>query len=157
MALRRAAILGLWLAGLASAQSVITTIAGTDWIFPGDGKPAVNAALGGVLAMGVAADQDGNFYIADEDNAMVMKVTPDGILHVIAGNGILGYSGDGGPATSASLGLIVGVAVDPAGNVYFVDDALNVVRKITPDGIIRTIAGSAFVPAGVQGDDGPAT
>src|SRR5215813_139982 len=90
-------VLALLLASAALAQNVITTVAGTDWIFPGDGKPAVEAPIGGFLAMGVATDQDGNFYIADEDNAMVMKVTPDGTVHVIAGNGILGYSGDGGP------------------------------------------------------------
>src|SRR5262249_5394132 len=102
MPIARAGVLWLSLASAVAAQSVITTIAGTAWIFPADGKPAIEAPIGGFLAMGLAADQNGNFYIADEDNAMVMKVTTDGIIHVVAGNGILGYSGDGGPATSAS-------------------------------------------------------
>src|SRR5581483_7063589 len=148
---------GLLLATTAVAQSVITTIAGTDWIFPGDAKPAIQAPLGGFLSMGIAVDQDGNIYIADEDNAMVMKVTTDGILHVIAGNGILGYSGDGGPGTAASLSLVTGVALDRAGNAYIVDSSHSAVRKLTPDGIISTLVGNVFAVPGFAGDGGPAS
>jgi hypothetical protein len=143
------------LAPAALAQRVITTLAGTDWIFPGDSKPALDAPLGGLLSMGMAADSKGNYYIADPDNSMVFKVTPDGILHVIAGNGILGYSGDGGPGPAASLSLPVGVALDAAGNVYICDQGLALVRKVTPDGTISTVAGG--VGFGYAGDGGPAT
>src|SRR5690242_11393559 len=156
LSLSRILVSTLCILAPAFPQQVITTVAGTDWIFPGDGKPAVQAPLGGLLAMGVAADRDGNFYIADQDNFMVMKVTPDGILHVVAGNGLLGYSGDGGPATSASMGLPVGVAVDAAGSLYIVDAGLSIVRKVSPDGTISTIAGINATP-GYAGDDSPAT
>src|SRR5215831_13490735 len=61
----------------AFAQNVITTIAGTDWLFPGDGRQATKAPIGGVFYLGVAVDRHGAFYIADADNEMVFKVTPD--------------------------------------------------------------------------------
>ena len=70
---------------------VITTIAGTDWLFPGDGSKAINAPIGGSLGLDVAAGPDGSFYIADADNQMVLRVGTDGILHVIAGNGFSGH------------------------------------------------------------------
>src|SRR5258707_15677701 len=83
------------------AQGVITTFAGADWLFPGDGRPAVNAPLGGALSLDLATDRNGNYYICDEDNAMVMRVGPDGIVNVVAGNGLLGRTGDGGLAVNA--------------------------------------------------------
>jgi uncharacterized protein (TIGR03437 family) len=134
-------------------NNIITTIAGTDWLFPGDGRPAVDAPISGILFMGLAADTHGNFFIADQDNAMVFKVGPDGILTVVAGNGILGHSGDGGPATSASLLGPTGVAVDSSGNLYIAD--LDYLRKVTPDGIISTFAGNGNDT--YNGDNIPAT
>ena len=136
------------------AQSVITTLAGTDWLFPGDGKPALQAPISSNIDTGVAVDQTGNLYIADPYNIMVMKVAPNGILTVVAGNGIFGYSGDGGPATSAALGGPMSVAVDTAGNLY-IADGFNFVRKVNSAGIISTIAGTGF--SGALGDGGPAT
>src|SRR2546428_2363286 len=133
-------------------QGIITTIAGTDWLFPGDGRPAIDAPIGGSFLLGIAVDKQGNYYIADRDNIMVFKVTPDGILTVVAGNGILGYSGDGGPATSASLFAPEGVAVDNAGNIYIADAER--IRKVTPEGIISTLAGND--DRGYGGDGGPA-
>ena len=82
---------------------VITSIAGTDWLFPGDGSMAVNAPIGGSVGLDVATGPDGSFYIADADNQMVMRVGTDGILHVIAGNGFVGHWGDGGLAVNAAL------------------------------------------------------
>ena len=70
----------------AFAQRVITTYAGADWLFPGDGRPAINAPLGGTLSLDLATDRNGNYYICDEDNSMVMRVGPDGIINVVAGN-----------------------------------------------------------------------
>src|SRR5438093_1059649 len=120
-------------AGCAFCQNVISTFAGTEWLFPGDGRPAVDAPLAGILGMGVAVDNRGNSYIADADNLMVMKVGPDGILHVIAGNGIPAFSGEGGPAVNASLILPSWVTLDAAGNAYIAESGR--IRKVTADGI----------------------
>src|SRR5579864_1309100 len=108
-----------WLALVCPAfgQGIITTFAGTDWLFPGDGRPAVQAPLGGILSLDVVTDHNGNYYICDADNAMVMRVGPDGIAHVVAGNGIISRSGDGGFAVDASLDSPLGVAVDNVGNI----------------------------------------
>src|ERR1700692_1957394 len=101
--------------------AVITSIAGTDWLFPGDGSVAIHAPIGGSLGLDVAAGPGGSFYIADVDNQMVMRVGTDGILHVIAGNGFVGHWGDGGLAVNAGLFNANGVAVDAAGNVYIAE------------------------------------
>lgn len=137
------------------SQSVITTIAGTDWLFPGDGLPAVNAPLSGAAyGLDVAVDQSGNIYIADPGNFEVMRVGADGVLSVFAGTGIAGVTGDGGLAISAALLYPTCVAVDHAGNVY-IGGLGGDIRKVTPDGIITTIAGNAYNP-GFSGDGGPA-
>ena len=99
-------------------------------------------------------DRHGAYYIADDDNAMVFKVTPDGILKVVAGNGILGHSGDGGPATSASMEFPQGIAIDSNDNIFILDSA-GYIRKVTSDGIISTIAGDGT--NGFAGDGGAAT
>jgi uncharacterized protein (TIGR03437 family) len=77
-----------------------------------------------------------------------------GIISTIAGNGNIGYSGDGGPATSATLGAANGIVVDKAGNIYFTDSIFSVVRKVSAKGIISTFAGGSSVSLG---DGGPAT
>jgi hypothetical protein len=79
----------------ALAQGVITTIAGSTWIYRGDTGPALNAPLGGL--QGIAVDGSGNVYAADIDNHLVVKVFPNGLLTAVAGNGIAGFSGEGGP------------------------------------------------------------
>src|SRR5262249_12138812 len=143
-----------------AAQPLITTVAGTDFVFRADGKPALQAPIGGVA--GITVDPAGNLYFIDQNNSMVMKVTADGTLHVIAGNGIGGFSGDGGPATSAAIYPGGGLAVDPAGNVYFADTLNSRVRKIAADGTITTVAGSHIcvdnnnIAACHGGDGGPA-
>src|SRR5580693_1176149 len=215
----RALLLTVLASSAAFPQGVITTFAGTDTTFSGDGQPALNAGLG--LITGIAADPSGNVYFNDPDNHVVLRVGTDGIIHVIAGNGIGGYSGDGGPATQASiggdetdfdlqlgppslngiavdsngnvfiatgsrvrrigidgtittyagggtaqpgdggqatqakLGLVLGVAVDQSGNVYFVDRGNFVVRKVAPNGVITTAAGNGS--SGFAGDGGPAS
>src|SRR5215475_13662881 len=136
--LRRSAavFLGLLVGHSAFAQGIITTIAGTDWLFPGNNKPARNAPLGRVA--GVTFDRAGNLLIADPDNGQIFKVDTNGVLTVFAGNGFHGYSGDNGPATAASLDSPTGLAVDQTGNVYIADAGDNRIRKVTPSGIIST-------------------
>ena len=152
---RAIATLSLFLVTLSSAfaQRVITTFAGADWLFPGDGRPAVNAPLGGLFSLDIAVDRNGNYYICDADNSMVMRVGLDGIINVVAGNGLLGISGDGGLAVNASLDSPISVATDALGNIYIGEYGR--VHKVTPDGIITTFAGTGDV--GYKGDHGLAT
>lgn len=121
-----------------SPGGIITTIAGNGTNgFSGDGEQAIDAQLDGAVA--VAVDTAGNLFIADYVNQRVRRVSPDGIITTVAGNGTVGYSGDGGPATAAALAQITGVAVDRTGNLFIA--GFNVVRKVSPDGIITSVAG----------------
>lgn len=137
----------------ARGQGLITTFAGTDWLFHGDGRPATDAPLG--LIYGLAADPRGNVYLADSSNHMVFRRTPAGVLEIVAGNGISGHSGDGGTARSASLNGPFAVAFDNDGNLYLSDYANHRIRRVTPDGIISTYAGTGR--SGFSGDGGAAT
>jgi len=137
-----------------STSGIITTVAGgKQRVFLGDGGPAVDASL--VLPEGVAVDAVGNLYIADMGHARVRMVSPSGVITTVAGGGQYGSLGDGGPATSASLTYPVGVAVDAAGNLYIAESVGNRIRKVSPGGIITTVAGNGT--QGFSGDDGPAT
>jgi sugar lactone lactonase YvrE len=137
------------------AQSgIISTVAGNGAAgFSGDGDPATSAQLYGPT--GVAVDAAGNLYIADSSNNRIRKVTPGGVITTVAGNGSAGFSGDGGPATSAQLAHPNDIAVDTAGNLFIVDTNNNRIRKVTPGGVITTVAGNGSV--GFSGDGGPAT
>ncbi len=139
------------LASAASAQ-IITTVAGTDWSFPTGSLAAVNAPLGQLP--GVAVDTAGNVFVADESDNIVVRISVNGTLNIVAGNGISGFSGDGGPATSASLSTPYGVAVDSAGNLYIADQYNQRIRKVS-NGTITTVAGNGN--QGFSGDGGPAT
>jgi uncharacterized protein (TIGR03437 family) len=137
-----------------TAQGTLTTVAGTGHEgFSGDGGPATAAQLHGPA--GLAVDGAGNLYIADVVNERIRKVTPAGIIATVAGKGSYGFSGDGGPATSADLNTPADVKLDAAGNLYIADQANNRIRKVTADGLIHTIAGNGQV--GFSGDGGPAT
>jgi len=134
-------------------DGVISTVAGNGVeAFSGDGGPATAASLGFVT--GVALDAIGNLYIADGTNARVRKVDQEGTISTIAGNGVEAFSGDGGPATSASLNRPSGVAVDAAGNIYIGDSRNSRIRKVDAGGIITTVAGNGA--SGFSGDGGPA-
>jgi uncharacterized protein (TIGR03437 family) len=119
---------------------------------------AINTLL--PSAGGIAFDKQGNLYIWDDSSSKIKKVDTSGIITTIAGNGTPGYSGDGGPATSAELfassGSFPGLAVDPSGNIYISDGYNHVIRKVNTSGVISTIAGTPGSP-GFLGDGGPAT
>jgi DNA-binding beta-propeller fold protein YncE len=121
----------------------------------GDGGPALDAQLSDPI--GLAIDREGNILIADSLHHMIRRVTPDGTITTIAGDGIPQMNGDGGPATSASLNHPDGVAVDRAGNVFIADTFNNAIRRVDPEGTITTVAGDRFGAAGFTGDGGPAT
>lgn len=93
---------------------------------------------------GLAFDSAGNLYIADRDDQLVVEVTTIGVLKTVAGTGAQGYAGDGGTATSAQLDLPSGVVVDASGNLYIADTGNNVVREVTPAGIISTIVSTGL-------------
>jgi uncharacterized protein (TIGR03437 family) len=105
--------------------------------------------------LGVATDDNGNWYVADTANNRVRKVQPGGNLFTVAGNGNASYYGDGGPGTLGSVNQPEGVAADALGNVYIADTLDNAVRKVTPGGIITTLAGTGNT--GYSGDGGPAS
>ena len=107
---------------VAFGPGIISTVAGNEsGGYSGDGGAATSAEL--AFPAGVAVDGAGNLYIADYGNQRIRKVTPGGTITTVAGNGNGGYSGDGGPATSAELAHPYGVAVDGAGNLYIADAA----------------------------------
>jgi len=99
---------------------------------------------------GLALDAQGNLYIADNGNNRIRKVGLDGTISTVAGSGTAGFSGDGGPALRAQLNGPTGVVVDAAGTVFIADTGNNRVRRVTPDGIITTVAGSGA--KGFSGD-----
>ncbi len=96
---------------------------------------------------GLAVDSSGALYIADTGNNIVRKVTRDGNITTVAGTGTAGYTGDGGPATSATLKGPTGIAVDSYGNLFIADSTNAGLREVGVDGIISTVAGvSATTP-----------
>ncbi|MBI2346069.1 MAG: thrombospondin type 3 repeat-containing protein [Deltaproteobacteria bacterium] len=139
-------------------SGIITTVAGNgthSFIGTsgphGDGGPATETEID---PYDVAVDTQGNLYIADVQNQRVRKVDPSGIITTIAGS-FQGFDGDGGLATAARLSYPQGVAVDPQGNLYIADTNNHRIRKVDPEGIITTVAGSST--RGFGGDGGPAT
>jgi subtilisin family serine protease len=135
-----------------AASGIITTVAGNGTPgYSGDSGPATSAQLMG--PEGLAMNPSGDLYIADVGNSRIRKLTRDGIITTVAGNGTMGYSGDGGPATSAQLFQPAAVALDAAGNLYIADSMNFRIRKVTPNGIITTVAGNGG--GGYSGDGGP--
>jgi RHS repeat-associated protein len=131
------------------AAGVIRTVAGGG--VQGDGGPATAARLNGPADVAVGAD--GTLYIAEQGAHRVRRVSPDGRIETVAGTGDPGFRGDGGPANAARLRRPRAVAVDDQGSLFIADTLNDRVRRVDPDGSIRTVAGGGPV----LGDDGPAT
>jgi sugar lactone lactonase YvrE len=149
---------------------ILTSVAGNGTEgYSGDNGPATMASLN--RPEGVALDLQGNLYIEDQDNNLIRKVDTAGIITTVAGNiasigqGLPAYSGDGGPATQANLALCCSgvyasydsITVDSAGNLFIGDSGHHVVREVTTDGIIHTVAGNNALGGGYGGDGGLAT
>ncbi|HWR98740.1 MAG TPA: CARDB domain-containing protein, partial [Candidatus Methanoperedens sp.] len=137
-------------------NGIITTFAGNGTAgYTGDGGPATAAQI---RPYGIASDGRGNIYFAENGNHVVRKVDTNGIISTVAGDGTLvrGYSGDGGPATSAKLDGPLSIVFDAADNLYVVDAGNVAIRRVDAQGIIATVAG---IPGnqGFSGDGGPAT
>ncbi len=131
---------------------IINTVVGNGTsFFSGDGGPASVAML--TNPIGITFDHFGNMFFADGDR--VRKVNTSGIISTVVGNGFIGYSGDNGPATAATMDGPHGIRFDLSNNLYLADEGNNVIRKVTPRGIITTVAGNGL-PA-YAGDGGQAT
>ena len=136
------------------AAGAVTTAAGNGTLsWSGDGGAATAAQLGNPYA--VTFDPSGNEYIADNQDNVIRKVDLDGNITTVAGNGIAGFAGDGGAATSAELRDPRGLAADQAGDIYISDTGNQRIRELRTDGTITTVAGNGS--AGFSGDLGPAT
>lgn len=138
-------------------SGIITTVVGP----PSGGTSAATGQAGSVFGSGKGIDAAGNIYVATsvaggDEQSMLVKVSPTGDVNTVAGTGHAGYSGDGGPGTTAQISSVYSlIAIDAAGDIYFADYENNRVRMVDADGIITTFAGTG--KAGYSGDGGAAT
>jgi uncharacterized protein (TIGR03437 family) len=136
------------------SSGTLTRVAGTGRSgYSGDGGPATLAQVR--FPDGIAVDAAGNVYFSDTAANVVRAISPSGAITTYAGQGVAGFSGDGGPAAQAQLDAPVGLALDAAGNLYIADSGNSVVRKVSKSGVITTVAGNRS--PGYSGDGGPAT
>ncbi len=137
-----------------STSGIITTVAGSSPAgYSGDGGPATAAQFSSILGMSI--DAAGDIFISDFGNYRIRMVNTGGVVNTIAGNGVSGYYGDGGPATDAEVDHVWGVWVDIPGNVYIADWYGNRIRMVNTSGIISTLTGDGTGQN--TGDGGPAT
>jgi RHS repeat-associated protein len=139
-------------------DGIINTFAGTGISgYSGDGGPASQAQFAAIT--GLAFSPDGSLYVMDQGNQRIRKIDPEGIITTVAGNGLSGYVGDGGPAIEASLNAFGSLAVGADGSILFPgynSQAYPAIRKIDSEGIINSVAGGGSPPDGL-GDGGLAT
>jgi sugar lactone lactonase YvrE len=139
---------------LVDPSGTIKTVAGNGAFgFGGDGGAATSATLANPF--GVAVDPMGRIFIADTFDNRIRRIEPDGTITTVAGTGLSGGNGDGGPATSAELQNPNGCAIDASGRIYIADTFNQRIRMVAVDGTITTIAGDGTQAYG--GDGGPAT
>lgn len=148
------ALVTLPLPRLLAADWMIETVAGTGAKgYSGDGGPATEAQINNPYGLVIGPDH--GLYVCDIDNHVIRKVAADGTISTVAGSGKAGYSGDGGPATDASLNQPYEIRSDSDGNILFVEMPNHLVRKVDMEsGLISTIAGTG--KAGFSGDGGAA-
>jgi uncharacterized protein (TIGR03437 family) len=139
-----------WIGGTLCAQGIIATVAGRAKFFPSSGLTAATA----ISPWGIGVSASGDLYFSDRPSNSVLRLSAAGNLTVVAGNGIEGYSGDGGPAVMASLAEPLGISLDTAGNLYIADSDNHRIRRVDPNGTITTVAGNGH--GGFGGDGGPA-
>jgi NHL repeat len=148
-------------------NGIITTVAGVgpsdtfvkgQWVpgvqpKGGDGGPATQGVL--ESPWGITFDANGNLYIADREHQAIREVDTNGIITTVAGTGVRGYSGDGGPAAKAKLNKPLGVVFDGSRNMYIADESNARIRKVDTSGTITTVGGTGGL--GCSGNGGPAT
>jgi len=136
-----------------NTRGIISTVAGTETAgFSGDGAPAIKAQLN--HPSGIAFDKKGNLFFSDRSNERIRVIDSKGNISTYAGNGKEGFKGDSGPALQATLDKPFGIAFDRKGNLYIADRGNNRVRRVSPQGIITTVAGDGGFF--FMGDNGPA-
>ncbi len=122
------------------ATGLVLSIAGNGKLgTAGDGGLATEAQLG--KTTGIAVDSDHSVYLADSGEYVIRKIDPKGIISIFAGNHVSEYTGDGGPATAASISQPSAVAIGPNHDVYFIDNVYKVIRKVGTNGVISTVVG----------------
>ncbi len=141
-------------------DGLITNVAGVRYLsqlgtytgsgYSGDNGPAASAQLS--QPRDVALGANGSLYIADTGNTRIRRVGPDGVITTVAGNGSFGYGGDGGPAKNASFKSPSGIAIGPDGSLYIADTGNRRIRRVGPDGVVVTVAGTGT--SGYSGDGG---
>jgi uncharacterized protein (TIGR03437 family) len=137
--------------GFAQTPGTIQTVAGNgSQTSSGDGGPALQAGLN--VPVDVYVDQAGNLFITDQFNNRIRKVAPNGTISTVAGTGVAGFSGDGGPAIDAEINTPTGIGGDNSGNLYIADVVNQRIRKVDSSGIITTFAGNGN--KGYGGDGG---
>lgn len=134
-----------------TTAGIVSTVAGYGQ--SGVGAEGISAITSPIAPVDIATDSAGNLYLAEASYGRIRKVSPGGIITTVAGNGTYGFSGDGGKATSASFRSPSGIDFDANGNMYIVDRNNFIIRRVSPSGIINTIAGIAGIP-GSSGDGG---
>ena len=138
---------------LCCGQRIITTFAGSDITYPNTPLPANSASFGQLVS--VAIGPSGDVYFVSESRSLILRLDPaTNSVAIVAGIGIGGYSGDGGPATKAELNNPQGIAFDAAGNLFVADNRNNVVRKIDTQGTITTFATAPYVVGVAIAKDG---
>ncbi len=135
-----------------TTSGIISTIAGGG-TSTSDGVAATTALFG--ILDGVVFDLSGNLLVSDERRYQVRKVTPSGLIYTVAGTGVSGSTGDGGPATAAKLNFPARIGIDAYGNIFIPDYNNNKIRKINTSGVISTFIGTGT--AAFSGDGGPAS